>query len=281
MIPTTSSNPLTPQKSNSGGDGLSTGGKTAIAVIIPIFVVALLIVGGIFLWRRRRRTKEDEEERRKEVEAYGYNPNHDPTLPVVGAPYETPSDDTSGYRGWGPSGGGSSVGRKLSNSASAGMTQMSDTNGYGPQPGSPTQGTVGTFNSDHHSTDPLMSGRGGHPDAELVGNLGHGPVAGAAGYGAGGLRRGPSNASSTYSMGEHGAGGGQADPGPPMPAYHPGQDYYVDNGYYQPAGPYDNAYGPGGGGGQQAIIRDNPARRNTRIQHAEFQPHQGGISQNF
>ena len=57
------------------------------------------------------------------------------------------------------------------------------------------------------------------------------------------------------------------------------QDYYNDPGYYQP-GPYgDNSYG----GGQQPVIRDVQARRNTRIENPSVFPQQGnsGIAQNF
>jgi len=118
--------------SNNGG--LSAGGKTAIAVVIPVVAVALLIVAGLFLWRKRNQRKSEKEERKKEMEEYGYNPNHDPTLPAVAATDEI-VEDQSGYRGWGVT---SSSNRQASTTVSGGMAHPSD--GSYHSPGSPTQG---------------------------------------------------------------------------------------------------------------------------------------------
>jgi hypothetical protein len=57
-------------------------------------------------------------------------------------------------------------------------------------------------------------------------------------------------------------------------------EYYDNQGYYQ-QGPYGNndPYGAG----QQPVIRDVSARRNTRIENPSVFPQQGnsGIAQNF
>jgi len=241
---------------------LSAGGKTAIAVVIPVVVVALLLIACLFLWRRRKQRKNEEEERKKEMEEYGYNPNHDPTLPAVAATDEI-TEDQSGYRGWGTT---SNTTRKPSTTISGGMTQLSD-GGY-HSPGSPTQGASV---SDQNSENPLMGHHRETMDSETVGNLAAGTAVGASNAG---VRRGPSNASSAYSAGDHSANSG--DGRGPVPNGQ--QEYYTDNAYYQP-GPYENTYG----NGQQPVIRDNPARRNTRIERPDVFPHQGtsGIAQNF
>jgi hypothetical protein len=235
-------------------------------VVIPIFVVALLALAGLFLWRRRNRRKSEEEQRKKEMEEYGYNPNHDPTLPAVAATDEI-AEDTTGYRGWGTAAAGGSAGRKTSTTMSGGH-QLSDGGGY-HSPGSPTQATM----SDQNSGEPLVGHSRSTAGSDTMGALGAAPAA------ANNIRRGPSNASSSYSAGDHSNHSAEA----PIPVHNP-QDYYTENGYYQP-GPYDNPYGTQGG--PQPVIRDNPARRNTRIQEAPYshQGHQGGIqggiAQNF
>jgi len=229
-------------------------------VVIPVVAVALLIIAGLFLWRKRNQRKNEKEERKKEMEEYGYNPNHDPTLPAVAATDEI-AVDQGGYRGWGTT---SNSNRQASTTVSGGMTQLSD--GGHNSPGSPTQGASV---SDQNSGDPLMNQRRENMDSAAVGNPAAAPAADTAG-----VRRGPSNASSTYSMGDHSATSGEA-----RAAGTGGQqDYYADNVYYQP-GPYENPYG----NGQQPVIRDNPARRNTRIERPDVFPHQGtsGIAQNF
>ena len=113
-------------KENNGG--LSSGGKTAIAVVIPVVVVALLVLGAILFWRKRKQRKSNEDERRKEVEEYGYNPNHDPTLPTVGMTAEM-AEDSSGYRGWGNT--TTSSNRKASTTLTSGMTYSDSTSNPG------------------------------------------------------------------------------------------------------------------------------------------------------
>jgi len=250
---------LSHKGSNNGG--LSAGGKTAIAVVIPVVVVALLVIASLFLWRKRNQRKSEKEKRKKEMEEYGYNPNHDPTLPAVAATDEI-VEDQSGYRGWGTA---SNSNRKASTTISGGMTHLSD--GGHQSPGSPTQGASV---SDQTSADPLMNQRRETMDSETVGNLAANPAAPLQSNA--GVRRGPSNASSAYSAGDHSANSGEAR----AAGANVQQDYYVDNAYYQP-GPYDTGFG------QQPVIRDNPARRNTRIERPEVFPHQGtsGIAQNF
>lgn len=231
--------------------------------MIPVVVVALLVFAGLFLWRRRKQREAAEDERRKEMEAYGFNPNNDPTLPAVGGVATSAmAEDDSGYRGWGTT----TSNRKASTTLSSGAAQLSDNGGY-HSPGSPTHNTL----SDQNSGDALI-GQGNHRhstmDSETIGALGAAPAAAA------NIRRGPSNASSSYSMGGHSSHSAEA----PIPVVN--QDYYSDNMYYGVAGsPYDNSQGAG----QEAVIRDNPARRNTRIERANIYPQQGssGIAQNF
>ncbi|KAF2178124.1 hypothetical protein K469DRAFT_718612 [Zopfia rhizophila CBS 207.26] len=267
--PTSSSGALLqPGQTKKEGGGLNTGAKTAIAVVIPVVVVALLVLVGIWFWKKRKQRKNAEEARRKEVEEYGFNPNNDPTLPAVGMATEM-AEDQSGYRGWGNATNNSN--RKASTTLTSGMTGGYSDSGSNPggyqSPGSPTQGT----NSDGHSVDPLMSGRRETLDSEGIGVLGAAP---AAGQNRSDIHRGPSNASSSYSAANRSDNSGEY----PIPMNNP-QDYYNDGGYHQP-GPYgDNAYG----GGQQPVIRDVSARRNTRIENPSVFPQQGnsGIAQNF
>jgi hypothetical protein len=248
-------------KAKNGGGGLSTGGKTAIAVVVPVVVVGLLVLAGIILWRRRKQRKNAEEARRKEVEEYGYNPNHDPTLPAVGVASEM-SEDQSGYRGWGNT--TTSSNRKASTTLNSGMT-YSDSNSNPGGPGSPTQA-----HSDSQSNDPLMNGRRETLDEEGISALGAAPTA----YqNQPGVHRGPSNASSSYSAADHSDNSGDY----PIPMNNP-QDYYDSTGYYQP-----NRYNDGYGAGPAPVIRDVSARRNTRIESPTVFPQQGnsGIAQNF
>ncbi|KAF2471556.1 uncharacterized protein BDR25DRAFT_21034 [Lindgomyces ingoldianus] len=263
--PSSSSSPPSLQgldgKQKSGG--LNAGGKTAIAVVIPVVVVAALVLAGIFLWRKRKQRKSAEEARRKEVEEYGFNPNNDPTLPAVGMATEM-AEDQSGYRGWGNT--TTSSNRKASTTLNSGMT-YSDGGSNPGGPGSPTQGTY----SDGHSVDPLLNGRRETLDSEGISALGAGPNAN---QNRSDIHRGPSNASSSYSAANRSDTSGDY----PIPVNNP-QEYYDSNGYYQP-GPYgDNGYS----GGQQPVIRDVSARRNTRIENPSVFPQQGnsGIAQNF
>ena len=249
--------------------GLNTAGKTAIAVVVPVVVVALLLIAGILLWRRRKAKKNDAEARRKEVEEYGFNPNNDPTLPAVGMTSEM-AEDQSGYRGWGNTTASSHA--KGSTTLASGNT-YSDSNsnpgGY-QSPGSPTHGTY----SDGHSSDPLVNGRRETLDSDGIGALGAAPVANSQG----GVNRGPSNASSSYSAAERSDNSGDY----PIPVNNPQEyaAYNPNNEFYHASSPYDNSAYPAG---QQPIIRDVSARRNTRIENPSVFPQQGnsGIAQNF
>ncbi|KAL9593422.1 MAG: hypothetical protein Q9219_007562 [cf. Caloplaca sp. 3 TL-2023] len=267
-----------------GGGGLPNGARIAVAVVVPIVAVALIVLAGLFYWRRRKARKDAEELRRKEVEEYGFNPNNDPTLPAVGGassngddPSEMRETDGAGYRGWGTT----TNNRKPSTTLSSGNGGIgiarsgsgSDPGGYHAQ-GSPTAGT--NQGSDVHSGDPLVAnGRPPTADSETVGALGNGPVANGNRQDRE-IHRGPSNASSAYSGGHRsdtsGDGGGIS-----------GQPYYREGMYYEDTMPQHGPYGDGSYGGGQPVIRDVPARRNTRIENPSVYPHQGtsGIAQNF
>ncbi|KAF2127057.1 hypothetical protein P153DRAFT_295832, partial [Dothidotthia symphoricarpi CBS 119687] len=208
--------------------------------------------------------------RRKEVEEYGYNPNHDPTLPAVGAAPQMVEDD-SGYRGWGNT--ATSSGRKASTTLTGGMAYSDSTsNPDAYNPSSPTHGAY----SDAPSGDPLMNGRRETMDSDGLAALGAvGAAAPNSTQNQAGVKRGISNASSTYSAADHSDNSGDY---PGMTTTHH-NEYYADQGYYQ-ANPYGNdPYGAGG----QPVIRDVSARRNTQIQNPSVFPQQGnsGISQNF
>ncbi|GKT49404.1 putative serine/threonine-protein kinase [Colletotrichum spaethianum] len=258
---------------NSGGSskgGLGNGGTIAVAVVVPIAAVALLILAGLYFWRKRKQRKDAEEERRKEVEDYAYNPNADPTIPSLndGGSYEMKEDAaSSGYRGWGSTTLAGSTGRKASTTMSGGNTgaTYSDT-------------TPPTRETDTHSGEPLINDGSYSPDGEILGAMG--PSA-ALNRGAG-VQRGPSNASSSYSAGNHSDtsdGIGMAYSGSTSAGNGNGYyDQYANNPYSE--GPYDQRANelPG-----QPVIRDNPARRNTRIENPSHYPQQqnAGISQNF
>jgi hypothetical protein len=265
---TSSTDPALQGARKESSSGLSTGGKTAIAVVIPVVVVALLVLGAILFWRKRKQRKSNEDERRKEVEEYGFNPNHDPTLPAVGMQTEM-AEDSSGYRGWGNT--ATSSNRKASTTLTSGMT-YSDSNsnpgGYA-SPSSPTHGAY----SDVNSNDPLVNGRRETMDSDGIAALGAAPTT----NNQTGVHRGPSNASSSYSAANHSDNSGEY---PGMPTNNPQEYYEQGYGSYQ-EGPYgsNNAYGAG----QQPVIRDVSARRNTRIENPSVFPQQGnsGVATNF
>lgn len=259
--------------SNKGGGsgGLSTGGKTAIAVVIPVAAVALLLVAGLFWWRRRKQRRQEQEQRRNEISDYSYNPNEDPTLPAVSDNGgEMTEDHSSGYRGWGAA---TASNRKASTTLSGGHThgQLSDagSNPYGQHSPGETQ-----------SGDPLVNQRNTMGSDEL-GALGAAPAAGTAAA-AGGMRRGPSNASSRYSNGARSEGSDEPVPQlPPVGSYDYNSNGNYGGSYGQP-GPYgDGSYGGGQENGMP-IVRDVSARRNTRIQQGgTYSNGNSGIAQNF
>ncbi|KAJ4326920.1 hypothetical protein N0V84_002645 [Fusarium piperis] len=242
-------------RGSGGGGGLDQKSKVAIGVAVPIAAIALLALLGLFWWKKRKTRRQAEEERRKEVEDYAYNPNADPTIPAVGMAdggYEMREDGSSGYRGWGNTTIGS-TGRKASTTMSGGVNGQAYSDVTSP--------TRGNF-SDARSGEPLMDGSHS-PEGEILGAMGPS----AANNRGAEVHRGPSNASSSYSA------AARSDASDPMGVpYGAGGSYYDQ--YTQ--NPYsDNVP-------QQAVIRDNPARRNTRIESPSHYPQQSaGISQNF
>ena len=254
-----------------GSHGLSTGGRTAIAVVIPVVAVAAILVVGLFWWRKRKQRRHEQEQRRDEIRDYNYNPNDDPTLPAVSeSGGEMAEDHSSGYRGWGAA---TASNRKASTTLSNGHTQgqLSDagSNPYGQHSPGETQ-----------SGDPLVNQRNTMSSDEL-GALGAAPAAGTAAA-AGAMRRGPSNASSRYSNGARSEGSDEPVPQlPPVGSY----EYNSNgmNGGYGQHGPYgDGSYGGGGQENGMPIVRDVSARRNTRIQQGgTYSNGNSGIAQNF
>lgn len=245
--------------SGGGGGGLSQQSKVAIGVVVPIAAIAILALVGLFWWKKRRARQQAEEERRKEVEDYSYNPNADPTIPNVGmggdGAYEMREDGSSGYRGWGTTVAGS-TGRKASTTMSGGVNGQAYSDATSP-----------TFRG-NMSDAPLMDGSYS-PEGEILGAMGP-PASSNRG---GDIHRGPSNASSSYSA----AARSEGSDGAGM-TYGAGGTYYDQ---YAQNNPYsDNAFNQGPP--SQPIIRDNPARRNTRIESPSHYPQQSaGISQNF
>ncbi|ELR08663.1 hypothetical protein VC83_03856 [Pseudogymnoascus destructans] len=252
-----------------GSHGLTGAGRTAVAVVVPIVAVALIALLALWFWRRRKQRKDAEELRRKEVEEYGYNPNNDPTLPAIGMVGGAGSTDNgahreeeSGYRGWGTT--TNTSGRKASTTMSGGAAGA-----YSE--GAQSQAPV----SDTRSDNALIGN--GRPHSDEVEQLGAmGPSA--SGNRGGDIHRGASNASSSYSAGH--ASDGSDEQAVLGGAYGAAQ-------YYSNDGPYaDQAYGGRGGAVEaqgQPVIRDNLARRATRIENPSHFPTQAsaGISQNF
>ena len=263
--------PNTNDQSNSGG--FTQQGKIAVAVVVPVVAVALLVLAGLFFWRKRTQRKDAEELRKKEMEEYTYNPNNDPTIPAIGGMSASGDESTlrdrdEGYRGWGTT----STARKASTTMSGGVTRSdSGGNGYTGQH-SPTNGTAN--NSDVNSGDPLVDRTSAN--SETIGALGGAPVA--ANRTGGGVNRGPSNASSSYSGANRSdtSGEGQIPNTMGSPQYYNELMYHDDNVAH-------GAHADGGWGAGQPVIRDVQARRNTRIENPSVVPQQGnaGISQNF
>ena len=273
---TSSTQPQNTSGDTSGGSsgGLSKTGVTAIAVVVPVVAVALLLALAFFLWRKRKQKKAAEDARRKEVEDYGFNPNNDPTLPAVASEAGGPAmseDQSSGYRGWGTAGASN---RKMSTTLSGGLTQGQMSENGNPQyanGGSPNGGY-----SDGQSGDALVNRRETMTSDDL-GALGGAPVTQqTSGQGP---RRGTSNASSTYSHGNH---SDVSDDRPNAAPVGQAYDYNPTNGGfgYSQHGPYgDGTYGGDAG---MPVVQDVSARRNTRIQQpGNYQQGNSGIAQNF
>lgn len=193
------------------------------------------------------------------MEDYAYNPNADPTMPSAGRSvdnsYEMKEEGGSGYRGWGSTAAPGSMGRKTSTTMSGGGMV-----GAYSDPSSPTRGNP----SEPRSVEPLLDGSRS-PEGEILGAMGPS----AANNRTGDMRRGPSNASSSYSVGARSEGSDGC-------MYGNASNYYEQYGQnpYGDQRPQDPA--------SQAVIRDNPARRNTRIENSSHYPQQSaGIAQNF
>lgn len=113
------------------------------------------------------------------------------------------------------------------------------------------------------------------PEGEILGAMGP-----SAANNRGDVRRGPSNASSSYSAAGRSDGSGDGAIGVAYGGQNPYYDQYGGNPYTD-----NDEYGghPTGAGGQP-VIRDVMARRNTRIENPAHYPQQTaqpGISQNF
>lgn len=254
-------------------------------MVIPIVVVVAAVLFGLWFWRKQKEKKNNQELRKEEMAQYGYNPNHDPTLPVGAAYTDGGSDgaDDSGYRGWGAT---SSNTRKPSttlgsNSRAAAMAGAGGaaTSDGGSQPGGYSYQSGPSNGHGSGSDGPLVEGAG----YGAAGGLGTGLAANnrTSGYEGNGVNRGPSNASSAYSV-----AGGRAHseassdiPAVPTGYYHEEAPYNIYNDAQPGHGPYgDSTYNQD----PQPVIRDVTARRNTRIERAPTMPQtQGGIAQNF
>ena len=277
---------LSPIDASSNAAGLSAGGKIAVAVVVPVVAVALIVLALLFLWRRRKQRKDEEELRRKEVEEYGFNPNNDPTLPVVlggNSPGDEPSEmreaDGAGYRGWGavPANRKASTTLSSGNGGAIGVARSDSGGNPSPyNPGSPTTATA--HSSDVQSGDPLLSGRPLSTDSETIGALGVAPAA-MGNRQDRGVHRGPSNASSAYSGANRSDHSGEGS----LPHAMTSPQYYGEAITYDEGIPQNGPYGDASYGGGQPVIRDVQARRNTRIENPTVFPHQGnsGIAQNF
>lgn len=201
--------------------------------------------------------------RQKEMEEYSYNPNNDPTIPVVGAVSTNGGDDNQteggGYRGWGTT--SSAATRKASttlggSSALIGLAR-SDSGGHGYD---------GNYSPNGHSPERNARGAG---SPEGLGALGVAPLAGQ--NRSQGVNRGISNASSAYSAGQ------KSDTSENGPVGIAGSPQYYDEFISHDDAPHaDGGYG-------QPVIRDVSARRNTRIENPAIFPQHGnaGIAQNF
>ena len=244
-------------------------------MVVPIVAVALIVLAGLFFWRKRKQRKDAEEERRKEVEDYTFNPNGDRDLAALAAGgatgangYEMVKEDagSSGYRGWGTTTLGGSSGRKASTTMSGGAGGPALSDGT-----SPTH--AGPF--DNRSADAGNSGSYS-PEGEILGAMGP-----SAATNRGDVHRGASNASSSYSAAARSDGSGEV--GGAIYSSGGDQTYYNQYGGNNPYA--DNPYGGGPRPTELAgppVIRDNPARRNTRIENTTHYPQQSAnLSQNF
>ncbi|TQS35539.1 hypothetical protein Golomagni_04040 [Golovinomyces magnicellulatus] len=249
--------------SDSSGDssgGLTGGGKIAVAVVTPIVAVTLIVLAFLFLFRRRKQRKHAEELRRKEVEEYGYNPNQDPTFPVIGSIngnyQQEVREESAGYRGWGTT--APDAGRKTSTTLSGNEYPVTGDIGLAYSEGeSPTYGTISDTKSDNALITELNTST---IEQDHLGNL----VPAVAKNTVGDINREASNASSSYSAANRSDASGEVI------------------GYYNPSNK-PKGYGSGAphdataGLAEMAahpVIRDVQARRNTRIESPSHFPQQ-------
>lgn len=228
--------------SNSGSSGGLDSGGKIAVAVVVPIAAVALLVVGAIFLWRKRKQRKDAEEERRKE--------------VEDYIYNPNADPTLPDVG----------------SAAGGAYEMKEdaSSGYRGWGSTTLAGSTGrkasTTLSGGAAGEPLMSDGSHSPEGEILGAMGPS----AADTRGGNVHRGPSNASSSYSAagrsdGSGDVGGGVAYGGP---AYY---DQYGSN-------PYDTG-APGGG---QPIIRDNPARRNTRIENPSHYPQQSaGISQNF
>ncbi|RKF77003.1 putative transmembrane alpha-helix domain-containing protein [Golovinomyces cichoracearum] len=255
----------------SSGDssgGLTGGGKIAVAVVTPIVAVTLIVLAFLFLFRRRKQRKHAEELRRKEVEEYGYNPNQDPTFPVIGSIngnyHQEVREESAGYRGWGTT--APDAGRKTSTTLSGNDYPAAGGIGLAFSEGeSPTYGTI----SDTKSDNALITERNiSAIEQDHLSNL----VPAVARNKVGDINREASNASSSYSAAN------RSDESGEVIGYYNQSNIPKDYGSEIP-------HDPTVGLAEMAahpVIRDVQARRNTRIESPSHFPQQSsGISQNF
>ena len=248
-------------------DGFSSAPKASVvapAVIVPVILIAVAIILGIFLWRRRKQKKEAAEMRQKEMEEYSYNPNNDPTIPVVGAVKMNDGVENhaegGGYRGWGTTAAAIAATRNQSSTLGANSTLVgvarSDSIG---------RGYDGSYSPNGHSAE-RGSRSPGSPEG--LGALGVAPLTSK--NRSQGVNRGISNASSAYSGKQKSE---VSENGPTGIATSPP---YYDDFMSSEDGPHADGYGP-------PVIRDVSARRNTRIENPAIfpQPGNAGIAQNF
>lgn len=185
-------------------------------------------------------------------------------------------DHSSGYRGWGNT---NMSARKASTTLSGGHTagQLSDAGsnpGGAYTPGSPGNG------SDGNSGDAMLQTQRATMSSDDLGALGAAPVAGSH-RNNNDIRRGPSNASSSYSAGNRSDDHSDSGLGSVGNAYSP--ELYNSGSYgYNQHGPYGDASYPGALDSGMPVVRDVSARRNTRIEAGgSYQQGNSGIAQNF
>ena len=285
QVTTTSSGAVeTSAKSgNSVGGGLSGPALVAVAVIIPLFILAIVGIALILYFRKRRKNNN--------ILTKGGVIDRAAVAPEEGrdGTYEMDSADNAGYRGWGSTAGGRKTTVAGSNTAGYPISSTENTvsdGGYNNPAGAGVPGYSGTVSELYSGINTPSSPV--YPDS--IGLLAAGRVAPSPAFtestmgvlptfdSGGGLNRGISNASSNYSAVTH---SDQSD-------YDRGQSHY----YGSDTQEYDAAYFSNGShmyyddpSNPPPVIRDVEARRNTRIETptSAHSPQHGssGLAQNF